>query len=211
MKTVLPLCIVAGLISMITSCALPPREAMRIVQRDGLIRYLSHDYSHCTHAAPLRVSPIPYTRPRPAALVPYRSTYHTNRYAKADYNRVPYRPKSSSTRSKYSSSTAKKRVVTSAPSSPRHSTASSVSVREKPMTSNSSTSSSAAPAPAKSLPKHCRMVHPSQAVQAWSPAPLLKSSNLLMSQVWHQVIRSKIPTSAPLTEAKPTTPESPKP
>lgn len=155
MKTVIHLCIVAGALGMITSCALPPRDAMRIVQRDGLISYLSHDYSHYTHAAPasaspLRVSPVPYTTPRPVASVPYRSTYHTNRYARAEYDRVPYRPKNSSTHSKSSSAAAaRKRVVTNASPSPRSSVSSTASVKEKTNADSASTNSNAAPEPPK--------------------------------------------------------------
>lgn len=109
MKSLSNLSLVASVLSLITSCALPPREVMRIVQREGLINYWSHDYSHYSHAAPasaspLRVSQTPYTTPRPLASVPYRSTYHTNRYAKADYNRVPYRPKHTASTSKSRSS-----------------------------------------------------------------------------------------------------------
>ena len=253
MKTVLPLCIVAGLISMITSCAIPPREAMRIVQRDGLISYLSHDYSHCTHAAPLRVSPTPYTTPRPVALVPYRSTYHTNRYAKADYNRVPYRPKSSSTRSKSSSSKAKKRVATSEPSSPRSSTTSTASVSDRPKTSTSSPSSSAAQAPAKKPAEALPYGSPVSGrpgmvtspfaqkqqlvdVTGMAPGDTVKdpySGKLFRVPPTQQVSaattpktapapepadekekpasKTPSPTPAPLTEAKPTTPETPKP
>lgn len=90
----------AMLACMISSCALPPREAMRIVQREGLISYLSRDYSSgyaggpaYASAAPFQTSRAPYLEPRPVNPIPYRTTYHTNRYSKADYNRVPYRPK----------------------------------------------------------------------------------------------------------------------
>ncbi len=90
----------AMLACMISSCALPPREAMRIVQRDGLIPYLTGAYSSgyssgpaYASAAPFQSSRSTYVEPRPMSPIPYRTTYHTNRYSKADYNHVPYRPK----------------------------------------------------------------------------------------------------------------------
>lgn len=158
MKSLSTLSLVAGVLSMITSCALPPREAMRIVQREGLINYLSHDYSHYTHAAPasaspLRVSQTPYTTPRPVASVPYRSTYHTNRYARADYNRVPYRPKHttstsrsrSSSSQRSSSSSNKTRVIARSSSSVESPSAANV----KSAASSKTDMPSPAPAPVK--------------------------------------------------------------
>ena len=163
MKIILPLSFLTGVLSLITSCALPPREAMRIVQRDGLISYLSHDYSHYAHttpasAAPLRVSPVPYTTPRPVTSVPYRSTYHTNRYAKADYNEVPDRPKSSAGQNKSRTAAPKRKVVSNRQvPTPRRSTSPATSVNDKPMTSSSKTSPSVPPVaaakkPAEALP-----------------------------------------------------------
>jgi hypothetical protein len=79
------------------SCQLPPRYAMREIQSKGLFNYLNSDYStvspsYYASAAPFQLQ-RPYAEPRPVNPIPYRSTYHTNRNLKADYNRVPYRPK----------------------------------------------------------------------------------------------------------------------
>ncbi len=98
------------------SCKLPPREAMKMIQAEGLFAYLSSDPSVPSYER-LTGSPfIPqraYVTPRPVHPIPYRSTYHTNRHLKADYDRVPYRPKrSSSSRSESMSDTAE------SPSSP---------------------------------------------------------------------------------------------
>ncbi len=100
----------------LTSCQLPPRYAMREIQSKGLFNYLSSDYStaspsYYASAAPFQLQ-RPYAEPRPVNPIPYRSTYHTNRNLKADYNRVPYRPKtvtrSSNSRTKTNSGTASK-------------------------------------------------------------------------------------------------------
>lgn len=77
---------------------MPTRDAWRIVQKDGLINYWAGNYGtgyttgSYASAAPFQTSQ-PYAAPRPINQVPYRTTYHSNRYRVADYNRVPYRPK----------------------------------------------------------------------------------------------------------------------
>jgi len=81
----------------LSSCQLPPRYAMREIQSKGLFNYLSTDYSsvspqYYASAAPFQVHQ-PYAQPRPVKQIPYRSTYHSNRHLKSDYNQVPYRPK----------------------------------------------------------------------------------------------------------------------
>lgn len=166
MKTTHSLCLLAGALSLITSCALPPREAMRIVQRNGLINYLNQDYSHYTQAgattsAPLRVSQTPYTTPRPVNPAPYRTTYHTNRYAKAELNRVPYRPQSSHSSSHKSRTAASrssaKREAESQPRPHRTTVASSTTANDKPrVTTASKDAPNSAPAlvkkPAEALP-----------------------------------------------------------
>jgi len=84
----------------LASCKLPPRYAMREIQSKGLFSYLSTDYSSgysygggaYASGAPFQ-SQRPYAEPRPVNPIPYRSTYHTNRNLRADYDRVPYRPK----------------------------------------------------------------------------------------------------------------------
>ena len=118
----------AMLACMISSCALPPREAMRIVQRDGLIPYLTGAYSSgyssgpaYASAAPFQSSRAPYLEPRPVHPIPYRTTYHTNRYSKADYNHVPYRPKTVTSHS------------SSRPSSPRRSPTITNEAPERPV------------------------------------------------------------------------------
>lgn len=112
--------------TLISSCALPPREAMRIVQRDGLIPFLAGDYSSYSgnqsyaSAAPFQPN-RPYVAPRPVNPIPYRSTYHTNRYTRADYDRVPYRPKTvtrSSSQRHSSSHTSSAPRVTKTPEKP---------------------------------------------------------------------------------------------
>ena len=88
------------LVSALASCKLPPRYAMREIQSKGLFSYLGTDYSSgysygggaYASAAPFQLQ-RPYTEPRPVNPIPYRSTYQTNRNLKADYDRVPYRPK----------------------------------------------------------------------------------------------------------------------
>jgi hypothetical protein len=99
------------------SCQLPPRYAMREIQSKGLFNYLSSDYStvsprYYASAAPFQLQ-RPYAEPRPVNPIPYRSTYHTNRNLKADYNRVPYRPK---TVARSSSSSSKGSTKKSTPS-----------------------------------------------------------------------------------------------
>lgn len=81
----------------LVSCKLTPRYAMREIQSKGLFNYLGSDYStvspqYYASAAPFQLQ-RPYAEPRPVNPISYRSTYHTNRNLKADYNRVPYRPK----------------------------------------------------------------------------------------------------------------------
>lgn len=89
---------IGTLSAFLTSCKLPPREAMKRIQSEGLIAYLSSDRD-ASHYERVTGSPfIPqraYVTPRPVTPIPYRSTYHTNRHMKADHNRVPYRPKNS--------------------------------------------------------------------------------------------------------------------
>jgi hypothetical protein len=85
------------MIGALSSCQLPPRYAMREIQSKGLFNYLSTDYSsvsprYYASAAPFQLQ-RPYAQPRPVNQIPYRSTYHSNRHLKADYNQVPYRPK----------------------------------------------------------------------------------------------------------------------
>jgi len=85
------------MIGALSSCQLPPRYAMREIQSKGLFNYLSTDYSsvspqYYASAAPFQLQQ-PYAQPRPVNQIPYRSTYHSNRHLKADYNQVPYRPK----------------------------------------------------------------------------------------------------------------------
>jgi hypothetical protein len=85
----------------LASCKLPPRYAMREIQSKGLFTYLSTDYSQgygypssgaYASSAPFQLQ-RPYAEPRAIQQIPYRSTYHTNRHMRADYDRVPYRPK----------------------------------------------------------------------------------------------------------------------
>lgn len=106
-RTALRLLSALALSIAITSCKLPPRYAMREIQSKGLFNYLATDYSsvspsHYASAAPFQLK-RPYDTPRPINPVPYRTTYHSNRHLKADYNQVPYRPKTV-TRSKSGSS-----------------------------------------------------------------------------------------------------------
>ncbi len=105
---------VAMFVNLLGSCALPPREAMRIVQRNGLIPYLAGNYGGYSgggayaSAAPFQTNNTPFVRPRPVSPVPYRSTYETNRYSQAEYNRVPYRPKTVTSRSSTRSSNSRR-------------------------------------------------------------------------------------------------------
>jgi hypothetical protein len=101
----------------LVSCKLPPRYAMREIQTKGLLNYLGSDYStvppqYYASAAPFQLQ-RPYAEPRPVSPAPYRSTYQTNRNLKAEYNRVPYRPK---TVSRSSSSSSKSSAKKSTPS-----------------------------------------------------------------------------------------------
>ncbi|MEQ1750881.1 MAG: hypothetical protein ABL974_15740 [Prosthecobacter sp.] len=117
---------VATFVSLLGSCALPPREAMRIVQRNGLIPYLSGSYGGYSgsgayaSAAPFQTNNTPFVRPRPVSPVPYRSTYETNRYSQAEYNRVPYRPKTVTSRSSTRSSNSRRSSDAARPSATRH-------------------------------------------------------------------------------------------
>ncbi|WP_146854324.1 hypothetical protein [Brevifollis gellanilyticus] len=93
--------VIAGALA---SCKLPPRYAMREIQSKGLFTYLGTDYSrgyypgyyggsaYASTNAPFQTQQ-PYTEPRAIRQVPYRSTYQTNRNLRADYDRVPYRPR----------------------------------------------------------------------------------------------------------------------
>jgi hypothetical protein len=112
----------AVLVSMISSCALPPREAMRIIQRDGLIPYITSDYSSYAGSgayastAPLQFnSRVPYVEPRPMSPIPYRTTYHTNRYTQANYNQSPYQPRTVTSHSSYRPNTVHRRSPSTMP------------------------------------------------------------------------------------------------
>jgi hypothetical protein len=103
---VLPLVLSAAAL---TSCKLPPNEAMRVIQSKGLFAYWGGDYSAIQPASyssvPLLTAQAqsaqdlqqkPYATPRSVHSVPYRSTYHTNRNLRADYTRTPYRARTAS-------------------------------------------------------------------------------------------------------------------
>lgn len=118
----------------LASCKLPPRYAMREIQSKGLFSYLGTDYSSgysyggggaYASGAPFQ-SQRPYTEPRPVNPIPYRSTYQTNRNLRADYDRVPYRPRTV-TRSEPSYSP---------PSRPRKSSPSVVDTPDEPRRSS---------------------------------------------------------------------------
>lgn len=92
----LTMIVVAGALA---SCKLPPRYAMLEIQSKGLFTYLGTDYSRGYYgngayasSAPFQTHQ-PYAEPRAVRQIPYRSTYHTNRNLKADYDQVPYRPR----------------------------------------------------------------------------------------------------------------------
>lgn len=96
---VLPLVLSAALL---TSCKLPPNEAMRVIQSKGLFAYWGGDY---TVIQPASYSSVPlltaqaqsaqdlqqrrYATPRAVTPIPYRTTYHTNRHLRSDYTRTP--------------------------------------------------------------------------------------------------------------------------
>ncbi len=99
------------LLTALTSCELPPREAWNIIQRDGLITYWSREYNPAI--APSRYLP-PSGGPlvtRPVAQVPYRpgtlqARVAENRYmasSSGSRSRSPYRPKPSVARQSSSS------------------------------------------------------------------------------------------------------------
>lgn len=125
----------AASILFISSCALPPREAMRIVQRDGLIPYMMGNYnSSYTFASPLQTH-RPYFEPRPVNPIPYRTTYHTNRYTQTDFNRVPYRPRTVTTsRPKSSSMQRRSTSVVSVPAPVKTAPEKTVVAKETPKT-----------------------------------------------------------------------------
>lgn len=91
----------------LTSCKLPPNQAMRVIQSKGLFAYWGGDYSAIQ---PASYSSVPlltaqsqssqdlqqkrYATPRAVNPIPYRSTYHTNRHLRSDYTRTPYRASS---------------------------------------------------------------------------------------------------------------------
>lgn len=93
--------------AVLTSCKLPPNEAMRVIQSKGLFAYLGGDY---TVIQPAQYSSVPllaaqsrssqdlqqkrYATPRAVNPIPYRTTYHTNRHLRSDYTRTPYRASS---------------------------------------------------------------------------------------------------------------------
>jgi hypothetical protein len=95
--------------AVLTSCKLPPNQAMRVIQSKGLFAYWGGDYS-AVQPAPYSSFPLltaqtqsaqdlqqkPYATPRSVHSVPYRSTYHTNRNLRSDYTRTPYRARTSS-------------------------------------------------------------------------------------------------------------------
>ena len=80
------------LLTVLTSCELPPREAWRIIQRDGLITYWSRDY-HPALAPSRYLVPngSPLQPARQMAYVPYRPESARNRYL-TEQPRV-YRPR----------------------------------------------------------------------------------------------------------------------
>lgn len=81
----------AGSLLLLASCAMPPREAWQIVQRDGLLTYWSREYNPVI--APSRyLNPIGSPlRPSRSTHAPYRPEYSENRYL-ASSNTSPYRP-----------------------------------------------------------------------------------------------------------------------
>lgn len=76
------------LLAMLTSCELPPRDAWRIIQRDGLLTYWDREYHP-------QMAPSRYLQPTGQPLVPGRGRVLTgsveNRYL-ASGSGVPYRP-----------------------------------------------------------------------------------------------------------------------
>lgn len=157
MKTtsILRLLAMIPLVMTLASCKLPPRYAMREIQTKGLLNYLGSDYStvspqYYASAAPFQLQ-RPYAEPRPVNPIPYRSTYHTNRNLKADYNRVPYRPKtvtrSSSSGSK--SSPQKSSATAAASSEPRLPPSLAAS---SPSTAKEKSAPEATKVPAETLP-----------------------------------------------------------
>lgn len=153
--------------SLISSCAMPTQQAWRIVQKDGLLNYWAGNYtsSNYASAAPFQTTTVPYTAPRPINQVPYRTTYHSNRYRIADYNRVPYRPKtvtsnhsssrkSTPTRPKDYNKPRAHSSLSDAPST-KSEVAKSDPVKSAPSSSPSTSTASSAPAapkPVDSLP-----------------------------------------------------------
>jgi len=101
----------ALLLCLLVSCELPPREAWRQIQREGLLSFMNQSY-----APPSRyMSSAPFqTTRRYSTQVPYRPSYERSRYQASS---TPYRPKpKSSTTSRPKTSV--QRSIASAPSKP---------------------------------------------------------------------------------------------
>lgn len=105
------------LLTVLTSCELPPREAWRIIQRDGLITYWSRDY-HPALAPSRYLVPngSPLQPARQMAYVPYRPESARNRYL-TEQPRV-YRPRPQVERESRRDPGRKEAVVTSPPKIP---------------------------------------------------------------------------------------------
>ncbi len=118
MKSVLPSAAsrrVGGalLMCLLAGCTLPPRDAMRVIQSEGLVAYLTGTYNPgMLQSRYLGSQPLMAGRSGAYQRVPYRPMvlYADNRYMGAPENRVPYRPRTSRPRSSSRSS-----VVTSKP------------------------------------------------------------------------------------------------
>ncbi|TDU72950.1 hypothetical protein EI77_01416 [Prosthecobacter fusiformis] len=73
-----------------TSCEMPPREAWRIIQRDGLFTYMDREYNPSILPSRYLTSNGRPFVPARSSQVPYRPGYHQSRYL-ASTSTVPYR------------------------------------------------------------------------------------------------------------------------
>lgn len=106
-------------LTLLSQCTLPPREAWRVVQRDGLFTYLSGDYGAPFTPNRYLAGQLPAQPPRLTAQVPYRPSPSQNRYiASDDTPQAPYRPKTRGvSKPKPRSEPREERLITRAPAS----------------------------------------------------------------------------------------------
>lgn len=182
---VLPLVVSAAAL---TSCKLPPNQAMRVIQSKGLFAYWDGDYSA---VQPASYSSVPlltaqsqslqdlqqkrYATPRAVNPIPYRSTYHTNRHLRSDYARTPYRASNAT-------------VAEPIHRSPRPETAvSSVTdnvtpapVAAVPSAASKEAAAISAPAPASKPAMELPYGSAVSGRPAWSPAPMPRATSWWM-------------------------------